>query len=771
MALWALTLPLAAQKNMGELRVSVKDATGAPLTAIVRIENQAAKIRQEIHLPADGRFAFRNLPFGHYAVTASREGFTSASEIVELHSEVPLQRTITLAIQAVSSSIEVNTSDTLVDAERASGTYYVGSQEIRERSIDAPGRGLVDLTVQQPGWTFEANGILHPRESEYETQYVINGFPVQENRSPAFAPNVESEDVQSMKIYTSGFPAEFGEKMGGVIELTTDQNVSPGFHGTAVLQGGSFNTFGGYLSGQYSTGKTTVSASGNGFLTDRYLDPAVIPNYTNHGSSGAFDLSFERDLTEADRIRFAASQRVVHFLVPDELLQYAAGTREDRDSIETAGQFSWQHVISPAAVASVRAMFREESADLWSNSLTTPIAPRQNRQYNESYGNATLAGHHGRHDWKAGVEVRYGSIHEDFGYHLVAYRIGNVRLFDRDTPADFSFMGHALDREQSGYIQDQIHFGQLTATVGLRFDHYSLLVNEHGFSPRVALAYNIAPIGLVLHASYDRSFATPPFENILVSASPQAAALNDASIYLPLRPSRGNYYEFGLAKGFGGHIRLDASYFLRDIHNFQDDDLLENTGVSFPIEFNRARIRGLEAKLTVPRWGRFSGFLSYANTRGIAEFPIAGGLFLEDGAQAELTDNSRFPVSQDQRNTARANLRYQIAPRVWTSWKASYNSGLPTEIDESNTYAFLVSQYGQEVVSKVNFDRGRVNPWFSLDASLGIDVWKHEKRSATVQVDALNLTDRLNVINFAGFLSGTAIAPPRSYGARLRYDF
>src|SRR5581483_1844791 len=136
--------PLAAQKNMGELRLSVKDATGAALSATVRIENQAAKIRQEVHLPADGHFAFRNLPFGHYVIAVSREGFTPAQEMVEIRSEVPLRRTITLAIQAVSSTIEVNTSDTLVDPSRASGTYYVGSQEIRERSIAQPGRGLVD---------------------------------------------------------------------------------------------------------------------------------------------------------------------------------------------------------------------------------------------------------------------------------------------------------------------------------------------------------------------------------------------------------------------------------------------------------------------------------------------------------------------------------------------------------------------------------------------------------------------------------------------------
>jgi outer membrane receptor for Fe3+-dicitrate len=75
------------------------------------------------------------------------------------------------------------------------------------------------------------------------------------------------------------------------------------------------------------------------------------------------------------------------------------------------------------------------------------------------------------------------------------------------------------------------------------------------------------------------------------------------------------------------------------------------------------------------------------------------------------------------------------------------------------------------VVNKINFTRGRVNPSFSVDASVGIDLWRHERRSLTFQADVLNLTDRLNVINFAGFLSGTAIAPPRSAGARLRAEF
>jgi hypothetical protein len=54
---------------------------------------------------------------------------------------------------------------------------------------------------------------------------------------------------------------------------------------------------------------------------------------------------------------------------------------------------------------------------------------------------------------------------------------------------------------------------------------------------------------------------------------------------------------------------------------------------------------------------------------------------------------------------------------------------------------------------------------------VGADLWKHEKRSVSVQGDVTNLTNRLNVIDFAGLLSGTAIAPPRGFGVRLRMEF
>ncbi len=762
---------LFGQGGGGELRLFVKDSTGAGVAGAVELVNESTKTRQAVDLPSEGRYSFKNLPFGFYRLLIKNPGFVPSSQLVELRSAVPLIHEVTLGIEAIKTSVEVTESDTLIDPNRTDAAHYVGSEEIKSRAAGLAGRGLLDLVVMQPGWTLEANGILHPRESEYDTQFVVNGFPVYDNRSPAFAPTVDADNVESMKVYTSGIPAEFGQKLGGVIEVNTQRNTSPGFHGTAVIQGGSFDTVGGFLSGQYVAGRTTATLAAEGFLTEHYLDPPVTENFTNHASNTSFTGALERDLTDSDRLRIAVSHRQTWFLVPNDLLQQAAGQRQDRTGGDTEGQIHYQRVFSPSLIGSFGGMLRDVFARQWSNPFSTPIETHQDRGYREGYMRASLAGHHNRHEWKTGVEIRNASVREEFAYRIVSYRLnpGNVQIFDPDLPASYAFSGHSPDREQAFYAQDTIRLKNFTLSLGIRFDHYALLVHESGWSPRAALAWHSRPLGLVLHVSYDRTFGTPPFENLLVSAAPSTANLN-GGFYLPIRPSRGNYYEAGFTQSIGKRARMDASYFRRDIRDSKDDDLLLNTGVSFPIAFRNAVVRGVEVKLEVPHWGPFSGYLSYSNTIGVGQFPISGGLFLDDGASALLNSKVRFPISQDMRNTARAWLRYQISRRVWTAWSGSYNSGLPVE-GNLPPLSFLEAQYGADIVSKVNFSRGRVNPSFLINASIGADLWRHDRRSVSIQADVLNLTNRLNAINFAGLLSGTATGAPRSFGIRLRTEF
>jgi hypothetical protein len=334
----------------------------------------------------------------------------------------------------------------------------------------------------------------------------------------------------------------------------------------------------------------------------------------------------------------------------------------------------------------------------------------------------------------------------------------------------FSFTGNRPDLEQSAYIQDLIHLGKWTVDAGLRWDHYQLVVNQNAFSPRVSVAHYFSSANLIVHASYDRVFQTPSFENILLTSSPQVTVLNANVLRLPVEPSHGNYFEVGITKSLLNQLRFDTNYFRRYVNNFADDDQILNTAVSFPIAFRKAIIYGAEGKIELPSWNRFSGFVSYSYVVGNAWFPVTGGLFIgDDTVNANTQLSGHFPDSQDQRHTMRARIRYQLSSRLWLAGGTEYGSGLPFEF--TGTYEEALAEYGQQMVNRINFSNRRIKPTLSVGISAGAELYKKETRSLRLQADAENLNNRLNVLDFAGLFSGTAIAPPRSYFLRLGATF
>ena len=310
-------------------------------------------------------------------------------------------------------------------------------------------------------------------------------------------------------------------------------------------------------------------------------------------------------------------------------------------------------------LADVRGMIRDVSAGLWSNALSTPIAASQDRGIRELYLKATIAGHAGAHEWKAGGDLNAGSLRERF-----AYQITDADAFEPGTPATFSFDDRGDNREQALFVQDQFRRGRLTINAGLRWDRYRLVVEDHALSPRLGAAWSWPAANLVARASYDRAFQTPAFENLLLASSPDIEALDDDAVRLPVQPSLGHFYEAGISKGLAGTARLDASYFERRMTNFADDDLLLNTGVSFPIAFQHAVVRGTEVQLRVPRWRQLSGSVSYAWMRGVGDLPITGGLFLGDETCAAQLHRPLRPVTGS------------AAHRAWTARVSDSRAGV-----------------------------------------------------------------------------------------------
>jgi len=770
LSLFALPPGSAAQDHSGELHLSVSDASGAALPAQGSLASKSNRFDLSFETGPDGQYIARKLPLGNYKLTLEHPGFAPYTTLVEIRSELPLNISASMTVAAVTQTVNVRDSDTLLDTVNVGTIYQVGRATLHEWPATVPGRQAIDVVQSQPGWLLEANGVLHPRGSEYDTQYVVDGLPILNNRSPAFAVAEDLEDVQSVKTYTSGIPAEFGRKVGGVIETTTERNPGRGIHGTVILGGGSFATANAYLGTSYYDGHNLFGMSVEGARTDRFLDPPVLENFTNRATVAGGKASFERDLTSKDRLRLAASFSRSGLLVPNELLQQEDGQRQDRGNREFAGQVSYQHVFSPQVMSTVQGRVRDLEADLTSNPLSTPIEVFQDRGFREGYLSGTVSAALKHHEIKAGADVIYSFVHEAFSYHITATEINGQPIFDPSTPMDFAFHEPGHDREQAAFVQDNIHFGNVNLSAGLRFDHYRVKVEETAWSPRLGFAWYVPKLGFVLRGAYDRVFGTPAIENLLLSTSAKVRTLADNVAQLPLRPSRGNYYELGVTKELFRQAHVSMNVFRRDIDNFADDDVLLDTGVSFPIALKSGNVYGVESQFVLPQWGPVTSWVSYSYQVASAQLPVVGGLFLGDDAGEELNSHARTWISQDQRHTVHGQVRYQPWSRFWMALGASYGSGLPAELNGEDV-STLIEQFGQQVVDRVNLEAGRIKPSLAVNLSGAVELYHKEGRTVRLQGDIRNLNDRLNVINFASVFSGTAIAAPREYSLRLRYDY
>jgi hypothetical protein len=765
--LWlSMALPLFGQANQGELRVKVTDPSGLAVKTSIHIKSEANHYSVSLVTNSQGRLVAEKLPYGRYLLEIQEPGFAAISEQIEVRSSIPTQIGIQLKLSSLRQSVTVHAGDTLIDPDQAGAVDQVGGNLIEDRLNSIPGRSLQDLVNSQPGWLYEGNAVLHPRGSEYQTQFVVDGIPLTDSRSPSFGPEIEADDVQSMSIYTAGIPAEYGRKMGGVVEVNTLNNSLPGFHGHAVASGGSFDAASAFAQGQLVWGRNTLGGSGSGSRSDHYLNPVVPQNFSNTGTASDASVDFRRELNSKDKLTLIFRHEAARYDLPNEMVQQQAGQRQNADNIETMGSASWQHTLSSRAIADAHGLVRDNANDFYSNQQSTPIVVFQHNWFREVYFNAGVTVDEGRNEWKAGVESDNTFLNEQ-----LHYTITDPTQFDPGSPTDFAYQANRPDLEQAIYIQDLIRLRNWTINAGLRWDHYQLLLNQRSFQPRLAISHYFSKCDAVLHFSYDRIFQTPSFENILLSSSPVVASIDPTGfINLPVKPSQGDYYEAGVTKVFLSHLKIGGNYFRRVVDNFADDSQIFNTTISFPISFRKAILYGGEGKVEVPEWHHFSGFGSYSYIVGNSWFPVTGGLFFGADAGAAASQLiGHAPDSQDQRHTVRGRVRYQWVPRFWTAFGVQYDTGLPFQFDGDP--ATVLQQYGQAVLDRINFARGRIYPAFQANASAGVELYKSDRVTMHLQADGQNLNNILNVIDFGGLFSGNAIGPARSVALRLTTSF
>jgi len=231
-ALLALSVRASAQELYAGIDGHVKDPTGA-LVAKAAVEVTSPELIgfKKMETDSGGYFRFVNLPPGNYTLTVTATGFRTFKQtgIALAVGRLPTVD-ITLQVGRVTEMVEVSAATPLVDLATTKVQAVIGEDVLQ----NAPkGRSYQSLIQFAPGARAEpmqgGTGGAAARNNNLgyqidgagnaENSYLVEG---QETANPQFGVaglDVPMEFIQEVQVKTSGFEAEHGGAMGGVVNV------------------------------------------------------------------------------------------------------------------------------------------------------------------------------------------------------------------------------------------------------------------------------------------------------------------------------------------------------------------------------------------------------------------------------------------------------------------------------------------------------------------------------------------------------------------------
>ena len=795
MALFAS--PALFAESAGVVRGKVVAPDNTPMPGVtVQLRNDVTGFKQETRTGTDGTFTFFNVPFNQYQIHVDVQGFAPITTDIDVHTAVPVAPTIKLAVPTVSESISVTAMPSVaaLETDNTQSHIDIDKSYIAKAPAAVASRAMEQIVTSTPGFAKDENGRYHFQGAHSQSEYVVDGQTISDQTGITFSNSIDPGIAQGIEIIYGNIPAEFGEKIGAVINLTTKSGLGSGAARTTAYAGAS----------SFATTEAGVSVGGGsqtfgyfgtvaGSRSSRFLDPVNFDNLHNHGNTVRGFLRLDRQSADAkDAFRFTTLLGSTHRDAPNTFTQETSGQAETVRSNDENFNAGWQRIFSGASLIEFLAFARFSKFQLNPSAGDTPVTASSNRTLN-NYGIApSYTWTNEFHEIKAGVTWKRYPIREHFAFGITDPGLNDPESPDSNpnlAPYDltrggslFSFDGSRTGTYYAAYGQDNIRWKGFTANLGLRYDNNNLPLEDTAWEPRIGLAYYLEATKTVFRASFNRVLYTPEFENILLSSSTAAAALVPPIVQqshalgggeLPVPSERQNAYDAGVQQAIGPKLRLDADYWKRKSRFAGDQDQFENTGIVFPLAFSGGDLSGWNLRLDLAQTHGLRGFLSLGHTHAVYIPPLRGGLFLDQGALDTITGGP-FLIDHDQKLQAQGSLTYDIANSgIWAATNVRYDSGLVTDASPADLINdpdnFFAAPY-VTVKAGTDLNPNRIKPRTIIDFSLGADLQQYHI-PISVQGDLLNATNKKGLYNIESVFGGTHVIPPRILSIRVRYTY
>ncbi len=283
--------PLLHGQATGSFSGTVSDKAGAVISgASVKITSQATGLTREAKTDDTGHYTVPLLPAAFFTIHVEMQGFGPAEQ-KGVRLQVDEQREVDFALQpaSVSTNVEVNATEVAVETTTPTLGQVITAEQVSELPLN--GRNFVQLATLTPGTTQSTNpnsfftsaasseaatrgafSLSVGGSREQSTDWLLDGNDNNQLDEGGIAIFSDIDDIQEFKVLTYNYSAEYGERAGPTVLVTTKSG-SNQFHGSLFeffrntkLDAGSYfasskekfnlNQFGGAVGGPIKKDKT-----------------------------------------------------------------------------------------------------------------------------------------------------------------------------------------------------------------------------------------------------------------------------------------------------------------------------------------------------------------------------------------------------------------------------------------------------------------------------------------------------------------------------------
>ena len=679
---------------------------------------------------AGGRFELTGLAPGAYAVELRHPDFVvERLDRVEVRPESSIELSLTLVPSPrVHAEVVVTPSHYSLLRDQPESNHSLSRAEIE--ALPHLGEDPLRAVAWLPGTaTTDISAELNIRGGEEnETLFLLDGLEIYQPfyfRDIGIFSSIDAEVVDAVEFMSGAYPVEYGDRMSGVVDLTTASPTRP--FGLALglsllhyrLRGsGTFDDEHGewLLSGRRGFLKYFLSLANSGD-EPQPTSPAYV------------------DLT--GKLRYTLGSRSVAalnvFRAADDF------DEDDGDKLEVRHEntYAWVNLLtswaakvhSETQVSAGRLERYREQLDFVVGPPTSVLDERRLDSFGLKQDWAYELSE--QHSLKWGFDVRRLEAHYDYASsNFINFPFLGAFLIPEDAvPVTREVALAPRGRDLAAYFADRMHLGgALAVELGVRWDDQSYTGGEAQLSPRLNVSYFLSPRSS-LRLGWGIFHQSQGLHELQVG--------DGVDHYWPAQQSEhrvlGWQHRFASAEGL--ELRVEA--YQKDISKVRPR--FEN--IFDPAEFisevepdrlaivpDRARAEGLELFLKQYRSDGFGWWLSYALARA-----------------EDRIDDEWVPRAWDQRHTARASLNYRIRDLWSLTLAGQYHTGWPTthveariDWDAENQELHIFPVLGRR-------NAERLPDYFRLDLRVSRHLSLGKFGDFEVFVDVINVLNRENV--------------------------